>query len=66
MKRRLKMYFIRVSWKSIADVEAGERGRRGRGEGVGGRQPSPTSEPAPHPHPRPSLRHQEQGQLGGP
>lgn len=57
------MYFIRVSWKSIADVETEEGregGRRGMGAGVGGRQPSPTSELTP------CLCRQEEGQSGGP
>lgn len=37
VKRGLKMYFIRVSWKSIADVEkAAGAGGREEGEGSGG------------------------------
>ena len=36
VKRRLKMYFIRVSWKYIANVEMEAEGGREVGEGCGG------------------------------
>lgn len=36
VKRRLKMYFIRVSWKYIANVEMEAEGGREVGEGWGG------------------------------
>lgn len=36
MRRRLKMYFIRVSWKCIANVEMEAEGGGGRGEDGGG------------------------------